>query len=178
MGKALVERENAKKPKAGLGARKQLEAAKVEEQRVLRMIQKGLYDEDKGYAEVLKLREKIQRLEADVRALGKVIEIAPQSRVDEICAAITKGGEPQGYHRRLVLDKIEHLTAVLDGNELEITGEVPMKLEGNAYADSDRNCTDGCGRLDEPTAAGCYRLPARRKSNPSRTARRPTAAIE
>jgi hypothetical protein len=135
MAQALAAEEEAKKaPRVGRDPRKLLEAAKAEEQRIIRMIRRGTYDEDKGHAEVVNLREKIRTLEANIRALGRVLEVPALSRVEAICKAIADGPEPEGYDRRHVLEGLIDFVVTMTGHELTITGKVPMDLEEGSAA--------------------------------------------
>jgi hypothetical protein len=139
---AWAAQEEERKPKPLRDARKQLDSARAEEQRIIRMVRKELYDEDKGAAEAAKLREKIRRLEADVRALGKVLEIAPLDHIEAVCRMITDGGEPEGMHRRHVLDGFQDLKFVLDGEFVKISGKLPMDGAVAAGGAFPKNCAD------------------------------------
>jgi hypothetical protein len=138
LAKAKVDEEAAAKPQAGRDARKQLDAVKSEIERVIRMIREGLYDEDQGAREVAELRKQQAAHEAEVRALGKVAEIAPQSEVERICAQIAAGPQPQGEHWREVLDGFVDLTARLEGDEVIITGKLPLIAEGKENSGSNK----------------------------------------
>ena len=144
LAQAFAQRENAAKPQAH-NVRQELDSARAEESRVLRMVQRGLYDEDKGLIEVTKLRSKIQSLEAQVRMLGKIVEIAPLSRVEQLCRMIAEGPEPAGYApRRMILEKLRDFTVTLSRQEVVISGKVPMDLSAATDTPGGKKyCRDG-----------------------------------
>jgi DNA invertase Pin-like site-specific DNA recombinase len=122
---------------------RELEAACAELKRIQRMVQKGTYDEDEGAAEATKLRREIAILEAEIRALGKVLEIAPLDAVERACRAIAARPEPEGYEdRRDVLEGLLDLRARVDGEQVEITGKIPVPAAEPA---AQKNCKE---RLD------------------------------
>jgi len=131
LAQALADNANSAKPKAGRDARAELKKAKAEEQRVMEMTRNGMYNMDKGATEVMQIRRKMTDLETEIRALGKVVEIAPRDIVQETFHAITEGGKPEGEHRWLVLGGILDLAAKLEGNEVVITGKVPTIKTGS-----------------------------------------------
>jgi hypothetical protein len=158
LAKAKVDEEAAAKPAAGRDARKQLEAVKAEIERIIRMIRKGLYDEDQGAAEVAELRKQQAAHEAEVRALGKVlVELPPQNEVERICAQIAFGPQPQGDHWREVLDGFIELDARLEGDDVVITGKLPLTAEGKSASgshNSEHRLGDYGGR---PVSGGAQR---------------------
>jgi len=127
---------------------RELEAACAELKRIQRMVQKGIYDEDEGAAEVTKLRREIAILEAEIRASGKVNEIAPLDAVERACRAIAAGPEPKRYEdRREVLEGLLDLQARVDGEEIEIAGKIPVPAAEATTAGPQKNCKDRLGAI-------------------------------
>jgi site-specific DNA recombinase len=147
----LAAEERAKIPVRRDPAR-ELEAARAELKRIQRMVQKGTYDEDEGAAEATKLRRQIANLEAEIRALGKVIEIAPADAVERACRALASGPEPEGYEaRRLVLEGLLdfRVSVDVDGKGVTITGKLPAPA-----APLEKNWKDRLGAIGDELGFG------------------------
>lgn len=136
--KAIVDEENAANPAAGRDAKAERDEVEREIATIQRGIRKGSWDEDEGAAEIMKLRERKTTLETEIHAVQKVREIAPLNAVKATFEKITEGGEPKWEHRREVLDGLIDLSMRLEGNEVVITGAVPLTDEKTGSSSNDK----------------------------------------
>jgi len=111
--------------------REALKAARLEEGRVMRMIQRGDYqDEEQGSRELKKLRGRIAILENEARSVSKVIEVAPMDLIESVCLSIAGAKEPTRYEtRRIVLEGLLDFKVVLNGKVATVSGAIPISTQ-------------------------------------------------
>ena len=128
LAQALVDEENMDKPKSGRDVQAELDKAKHEIGVIQRSVlaKDGGWTEEEGFPAIRKLREQIVTLETEKRALANVVEIPPLNAVEQAFDRLTKGGEPRWEHRREVLDGLAELRMRLEGDEVIISGKVPL----------------------------------------------------
>jgi len=142
MVEAYARREEGNKPAAGRDVREKLAAAKDREQRIKDNFEDGDITREEKIQKLAAVRQEMLLLEAEVRAMGKIIEIPSRPLVEATLEAITQGGEPEGYEdRRHVLDGLVDLAARLVGDEVEITGKVPIGQAGQGSGNGENRLT-------------------------------------
>jgi DNA invertase Pin-like site-specific DNA recombinase len=157
LAEALASEERAKAPARRDPAR-ELESHTRREAKILEMAEAGLYTTAVAKDKITALRTKIAALEAEARAMRRVIEIAPADAVERACRALASGPEPEGYEaRRLVLEGLLDLRASVDGDEVTITGKLPMPA-----ASAEKNCLDRLGGAGGDLGGGGHGNPFQR----------------
>jgi hypothetical protein len=138
---AIAREEEAGKPARGKDARQKLAELKAREKRVKDNYEDGDITREEKQAKLAAIRDEMQALEAEARAMGRVVEIAPLSAYEATCAALANVEEPEGDDRREVLDGLRDLKVRLEGNEAVITGSIPVNA-AHATGGGGKNCED------------------------------------
>lgn len=160
---AELEKENRGKR----DPRKLLKATRSELARIQTGHKAGVYTDAEAALEIRPLREKIDELETEIRS-NNVIEIAPLDRIAEACAKLTAGPVPSVLMaQRMVLEQLLNLRIVKRGNELEISGQVPL-VEKEALTGPSgikglrpKNCPNNLSELDNSFAPIPFRISTR-----------------
>jgi site-specific DNA recombinase len=127
---AYAAAEDAGKPARGRDAREKLKAAKATEQRIIDNYRDGDITREVKLRQLAELREEMQGYEAEVRAMGKIVEIAARSTYERACAERAKMREPKANDaRRVVLEGIRDLKVRLQGDYAAVTGQIPIASE-------------------------------------------------
>lgn len=99
-------------------------------ERTKRMVRLGTMDEDEGNAEILADQKRAAELRAELRTAGGVAELPAKQRVEAACRRIAEGKMPSEFAtQRPVLEKLLDLKCWFDGDEVTITGRVPVPAE-------------------------------------------------
>ena len=136
----------------------ELQRLHVEEKRVQEMTRAGIYDIPTGKAELAAVRKNIAALMIEVKALRKVVEIAPLNAIERACAKYNPDpkAKPRSYEaRRLVLDGLMDFRVTLrSGEDAVVSGRIPMPAEetaGNTKGSSRKYCTNSLASLHDTT---------------------------
>jgi DNA invertase Pin-like site-specific DNA recombinase len=151
LAEALAAEEREKAP-ARRDPLHELESLRRREEKILEMAEAGLYTTAMARDKITALRKKIAALEIEARAMRRVIEIAPRDAIEHACRAMASGPEPEGYEaRRLVLDGLLDLRASVGGEEVTITGKLPVPA-----AQAEKNCLDRLEAVGGDLGGGCH----------------------
>ena len=153
LAEALAAEECGKAPARRDPAR-ELESLRRREAKILEMAEAGLYTTAVAKDKIAAVRRKITDLEIEARAMRRAIEIAPADAVERACRALASGPEPQGYEaRRLVLEGLLELRTLVDGQDVTITGKLPVPAAAAAAAGG-KNCKARLGAIGDELSFG------------------------
>lgn len=136
-------------PSRGAGAKLEKELAEVEGriERIQEMVVMGTMDKTKGNAKILEDMKRVREIEADLRAMGSVVNLPPQKLIEAACRMIAEGPEPSDFEtRRPILEKLVDLNIVYNEGEYAITGKVPVAMAA-------KKCRQ---RIDAPDTSTTY----------------------
>jgi hypothetical protein len=111
-------------------------------ERTRRMVRLGTEDEDTGNALILADKQRIEEIQAELRAASSVMSLPPAHMVQAACDRIAASGAKLETfsERRPVLEALVDLGITFAKGELEITGKLPVPEV--AAASMGRKCYD------------------------------------